>query len=1145
MLCSLVNISRTAQTHSPVGAVRAVFLAGCSIRDNDDADRSSIPQAFLRLRFFTCRRTDRRIALAEDSALARTSRAVTIRRRMERCWHGRLRTGTGCFTVLTALFLLLVGSTPISAQGITSAAIRCTVRDQSGAGVNDAFVRVVNVSTGYATETRVRRGSFVVQGLAIGGPYRVVVRSLGYAPQVLDGLSLSLGERRELDFTLVSLAAQLDTVRVTANDDRQRLPLAGGAGTSISDSLLRRLPTLNRDLYDFVRLVPQAGTRLGLTGGGASFRFNSYVIDGVSDRQLQGNNVMGPGTVGGKTISLEAVKEYQVLLSPYEARYGDFAGMVVNTVTKSGTNDLRGSAYGYVRNERLARATSFVGSSPYRREQFGLSMGGPIIRDRMHFFIAPEFEHATAPTRGPYVGQAAGALPVLPVSPTDVTRFASLLRASGLEPGDGGRVMSLNPSVTLFGRLDISLPEWKSRVVLRDNYSAVEQTRFVRPEDVLVFPLSSNAWTLRTSKQTSAVQIFTQASTAVFNEFMLSYLDWPIIGAQYARSPSIQASIAGPGSAQLLAGPPAPAGGFGAVEVLTEIADHLVFQAGSRHTFGAGAHVELFGYHQQGVRGRFGLWKFSSLDALANGDASSYSISKDFGSAEASVHGAQPSAYVTDEWRIGDRLSLTIGLRADALKFFSTPMYNPAVDFIFQRRTSDYPRSHVQWSPRFGFTWEPFADQRTRVRGGAGTFVGQPPLGWLLGPVRSNGAGVRTLICSGPIGSGRVPKFVADPALQPQVCPDGRGFADGPVALVDRSLRMAESFRTSLAVDRVLPWGMNGSIEALYSKVRSDFLFVNANLQGPQGVDPHGRVLYGTIQSSGASSPVLVDVDARFPEVIDLRNHSRGYSWSVTTQVDRPFSERLELRASYTHSRVRDVQSLTIPSAIAPLDIWATGRPLSGRHDDLSTGISAIEVPHRVVLAASYAAPWSKWKTDISLYYIGESGSPFTFGDSSAGGLGDLNADGTAANDPIYVPRNANDPSEIVFGGSDSVAQGAAFERFIRNTPCLRRQRGTIVTRNSCRGPWVNTSNASLRQSLRAIRGRDLSLQLEVFNVLNLLNPSWGLFRTPNKSILQHMRQTAGAAPQPVFQFNAANVGTSTQNLESGYQLQLSLRYSF
>jgi TonB-dependent receptor-like protein/carboxypeptidase family protein len=1067
---------------------------------------------------------------------------------MERCWHGRLRTDSRRVALLTVLFLSLGGSASISAQGITTAAIRGTVRDQGGAGVNDAFVRVVNVSTGYFTEARVRGGTFLVQGLATGGPYRIVVRRLGFAPEMMDGLYLALGERREVDFTLVSLPRQLDTVRVTANDDRQSLPTAGGVGTSISDSLLRRLPTLNRDMYDFVRLVPQAGTRLGLTGGGANFRFNSYVIDGVSDRQLQGNNVLGPNTFGGKSISLEAVKEYQVLLSPYEARYGDFVGMLVNAVTKSGTNDVHGSAYGYLRNEQLARATSFVGSTPYRRKQFGFSLGGPIVRDRMHFFIAPEFERATAPTRGPYVGQSAGASPALPVSAADVTRFASLLTAKGLDPGDGGRVMSFSPGVTLFARLDLALPEWKSRVVLRDNYGAFDATRFTRPEGIPVFPLSSDAWTQRTTKHTPAIQVFTQVRASAFNEFVLSYMNWPLRARGYSRSPFIQATVpsaSGVGLAALIAGPPANAGGFGAEEVLVNIADHLVFPTGSRHSVGVGSGIELFRYHATGVRGTFGQWRFPNLDAITNGDATSYSFTKDFGSARARVNGAHPSAYLTDEWRISDRLSLTLGLRADALKFFDLPAYNPAVDSIFQRRTSDYPGSHAQWSPRFGFRWEPFADHRTRVRGGAGIFVGSPPFGWLIGPVRSNGAGVRTLTCMGAIGSGQVPKFVADPAQQPQMCPNGRGFSDGPVALVDRNLRMAESFRSSLAVDRLLPRGFTATVEALYSKVRSDFLFVNANLQGPQGVDSHGRILYGTIDPGGTARPATVDAAARFPEVIDLRNHSLGYSWSVTAQIDRPFSDRYELHAAYTRSRTRDVQSLANMAAAAPFDNWAGGRPLSRRHVDLSTGVSAFEIPHRVVFAATYSAPWKRWKTDISLYYIGESGTPFTFGDSTPQGKGDLNADGTSANDPIYIPRNANDLSEIVFAGSDSAIQAAAFERFIQDTPCLRRQRGKIVARNSCRGPWVNTSNASLRQSLETMRGHDVSLQLEIFNLLNLLNSSWGLLRLPNAALLQHVRQTLGTSPQPVFHFDTANAATSTQNLESGYQLQLSLRYSF
>jgi hypothetical protein len=318
-------------------------------------------------------------------------------------------------------------------------------------------------------------------------------------------------------------------------------------------------------------------------------------------------------------------------------------------------------------------------------------------------------------------------------------------------------------------------------------------------------------------------------------------------------------------------------------------------------------------------------------------------------------------------------------------------------------------------------------------------------------------------------------------------------------------------------------------------------MFVNANLKGPQGVDPHGRVLYGKINSSGRADPALV---GNFPEVIDLRNHSLGHSWSLTGQINRSFANRYWVRASYTHSRTRDLQSIINGSAVAPFDIWSSARPLSGGHDDLSTGVSSFEVAHRIVVAAAVSAPWNRWRTNFSLYYIGESGAPFTYGDSVET-LGDLNADGTAANDPIYVPRSTSDPSEIVFGGDNPQAQAQAFDKFINDTPCLDRQRGSIVARNSCRGPWVNTSNVSIHQSLQAFRNHDLSLRLEVFNVLNLLRSSWGLYRVPNQTILQHIGQTSAVTSQPVFHFDSAKAGSSTQNLDSGYQLQLSLRYGF
>jgi len=1019
----------------------------------------------------------------------------------------------------------------------TTAVIRGVVRAPSGADIGGATARVVNEATGYSTEITVRGGLFVARGLQVGGPYSVDVRRLGYARVRKTDIYLKLGEQHDLDFTLD--VERLGTVTVTAQADLAEVRTdrtAGGVGTSISDSSLRRLPTLNGDMYDFVRMVPQVSTRFGLSGAGANFRLNSYFIDGVSDRQLQGNGTTS-GPNGGQSISLDAVKEYQVLLSPFDVRYGDFAGLLVNAVTKSGTNDLRGSAYAHMRGAKLARSGSFLGNSAYDRELYGFSVGGPIVHGRVHFFVASELQRSEQPARGPYVGQSADATSPLPVSVDSIERFASLLRDRGIKAGDGGRVLLPNPNVNTFARVDVALRELNSRLVIRDNFSRTQSTQFERSGTSRSFPLSSVASAVRTTKQTAALQVFTQFSTSAFNELQVGHTSNPVDGIPYTLSPVIQVFVQ---NAQLSAGP-SGGGAGGSVGESTEIGDQITLQLGSSHTLGLGAHVELFRYHVTGYRSRLGQWTFSSLDSLARGTASALILGKDFGSAEAPVLGAEPSMYVSDEWRVGDHLSFMFGLRADGLRFSRHPEYNADVDSVFGRRTSDYPSFRPQWSPRFGFTWNPTVDAGTMIRGGAGLFAGRAPMGWLVAPMRSTGAGVKLLTCT----AGNVPSFTPYPAAQPTTCTDGAGFASGPVTLVDRSLNMAQSLRASLAVERLLPWNVTGSVEGLYTKVRSDFVFSNINLRGPEGVDPHGRVMYGTIDAGGGAHPRRPD-GSSFTEATELHNQSGGYSWSVTAQLRRPWSDGLETQASYTYSRVRDVQSVVNAGIAMPLDIWANSRPLSGRWDDQALGVSSFEIPHRVVLSATYVARWKHRTTDISVYYVGESGAAFTYGDStaSAGKSGDLNADGTAADDPIYVPLNATDPSEIVFSGRDSAAQGALFEQFIRATPCLQRQRGRILARNSCRAPWVNTSNLSVRESLPAIGGHAASLQLELFNVLNLLDRSWGLLDVPSAWILQYAGRTKAGVPEPMFTFNAANTH-SIQNADSGYQLQISLRYSF
>jgi hypothetical protein len=1058
--------------------------------------------------------------------------------------------------------ILAFGATgaPPLAQGVTTAAIYGVVRAERGSDVDGALVRVVNRSTGFAVEGVVRAGRFAVLGLEVGGPYSVVVRRPGFASRSLDALVLSLGQRLEVEIRLDLAPTRLDTVRVAAEPTLPSSLSGRGVWGTISDSTLRRLPTRNRDLYDFVQLVPQVSTRFGISGGGVNSRYNSYLIDGVSERALQGNAVAGVGT-GGKPISIEAVKEYQVLLSPFAVRYGDFAGAIVNAVTRSGTNELHGSGFAYARTEQLARNTPFLRDAPYERLQFGFAVGGPIVRNRVHVFVASEFQQLNAPAGGPYLGQSAASEPPVPVRAEDVGRFVQILHDRGLDAGSAGRVDGRNPLANLFGRLDLDLPAWRSRLIVRHNFDRVRGTRFARPVATATFPLSSFGFTQELTKHAGSAQFVTYLRPGGVNELTGAYMESSLRGIPYARGPLIIASVPqanGVGTAMLQAGTNELAQDVHVREQAIQLADDLTLPLGGRQTLSIGVRVERFDYHVMGVNGSFGRWSFSNLDALEGGTAQSYRLVKDFGSGRLPVRGTQVSAYIGNEWRATDHLTLTAGVRGDAVRLDDRPVHLPSVDSIFPSRTSDALTRRVHWSPRVAFDWDPGGDARSRVRGGAGVFVGRPPLAWIGQAFRNNGSGTRTLSCgSAPSDSGPPPDFAPDYRDPPNSCADSGGFGAGAVALLEHNLTMAETFRASLAYDRLLPWGLAGTLEGMYTRNLADFIFVNANLAGPQGTDRHGRVVYGTFDTRGRATPSLIA--RQFPEVIELRNHAKNHSYGVSARLQRAFFGKVEATAAYAFSRVRDVQS---PASIFPNEAWAGGRAISGRHDEMTAGVSSFEVPHRVVLAASVGSPWKRWSTAFSIYYVGESGSAFTYVDSAGSGMGDLNADGTNANDPIYVPTSAFDSNEIRFSGLSAspgadntptgqaeriAAQQSAFERFIAGSECLNRQRGRIVARNSCRAPWVHAMHASVRQSLPVVRGHALSLQLEVFNLLNLLDAEWGLYRVPNPVALQQVGQLTepDGSGQSVFWFEPTRQRYSTRNIESGYQLQIAARYSF
>jgi hypothetical protein len=317
--------------------------------------------------------------------------------------------------------------------------------------------------------------------------------------------------------------------------------------------------------------------------------------------------------------------------------------------------------------------------------------------------------------------------------------------------------------------------------------------------------------------------------------------------------------------------------------------------------------------------------------------------------------------------------------------------------------------------------------------------------------------------------------------------------------------------------------------------------------------------MYGTFNASGTVNPNYVNLTLYGPSfnggVFDLLNTSNNYSWSATAGLRKRFSARWEGSLAYTHSAAYDVQSFTSSRAISN---WQFGRAFSvAQTNDVATR-SVFDRPHRIVAAATYSFPWTRFATDLSLSYVGQSGQPYMFLAGGASGKGDLNADGSNGNDPIYLPNDAASEmqfADIVSNGSvtaTAAEQAAAFNQFLAGEACLVSQRGHIMERNSCRNPWQHFLNLSLRQGLPALgTGRPITLEVSVFNLLNLLNQDWGVVKTAGGGVFGTetlLTMVSANGTEPVFQFDPANLQnrfTKTSSPGNSYQIQMGVRFAY
>ena len=1104
--------------------------------------------------------------------------------------------------VAAVLALFVVSPSIAAAQGVTTGGLTGTITDATGP-VEAAQIQVRNTRTGYNVATMSRStGTYLIQGIEPNSGYIITVRRIGYAPQSRDGIVITLGQTRREDFRMVREVQQLGEVSITASTTDAVINASKtGTSTTISDSALRRLPTLNRNFSDFVQLVPQVSTTTGyLSGGGVNLRQNSIQIDGA-----QASDPFGLGTTGqpgssanAKSIPLDAVKEYQVLLSPFDVRQGNFGGLLINAVTKSGTNEFHGTAYTDFRNQSFTRSSPV--NTNFKQEHYSLSLGGPILKDKLFFFGSGEIQRRQLPATGSYIGASDAYLTQPQLDPIVAT-----LATFGLaDPGTGEQIQKKNPNRNAFLRFDAYLP-WSTRLVARHNYASADNTVFSRslPTNAApLFSLTSNKYELSNKSNSSVVELLTNTSSGLYNEFLFNYSTISDFRTVPTRFP--QVTVRGVARADLpnqtasiVAGTDASSQGNALDQRTMELTNNVTIPFGA-HAFTVGAKglwyksVNLFGQNS------LGSWEFTNLDSLKKGVASRYVVSApaptDPNNGLATIKSATYTGYIEDVWQAIPTLSLTFGVRLDKPVFDTKPPLNASVATIYGRETSSVPHE-AQISPRFGFNWDVTGDQRNQLRGGVGSFSGPPPFVYLSNAFGNSGlSGFAALTCTGVTTGATslaVPAFNQQNITAPPTsCAAAAGKPGATLALgaavntIDPSFKNPKYLKASMGFDHRFANGFIGTLEGLYTKSQNNAFYQNLALFDsatktllPTNIDRNGRVLYGTLTAAGATPKTY----GGRTQVLDLTNSQGDYTWSMTGTLQKSFSENFEGSVSYTHQEARDVVSVTSSTAGSN---YRYQRDVSGRLDDMSVSKSKYDQPHRIIATTSYRFPT---RTDVSVIYSGNSGAPYDYVYGSGGGsTGDLNADGQSQNDLIYVPKNATDRTEMLFTGyngattglpagstaaqamANSAAMATAFENFITSTPCLNEARGTIMTRNACRNPWVNQFDVSIAQALGKLGGKqleNLQLRMDVINFGNLLNKDWGkqafsdqgatcgqicsatIVLTHTGNALPAGTPANGNSPmsQGVFTFDPNYQAFSSQNISSLYTLQLSLRYSF
>jgi hypothetical protein len=1076
------------------------------------------------------------------------------------------------------LAFLVAGAPTLLAQGVTTASITGRVTGPAAVPLENARVSAVHLPSGTTYGAAARAdGRYTILGMRVGGPYRVTAQAIGFQPQVRDNVTLNLGVATDLSFALTEVVTQLSEVTVTAEAGTISSTRTGAA-TTVSRQAVEALPTISRTIGDFTRLTPQAS---GTSFAGQDNRLNNITVDGSYFNNSFGLAGQPGGRTGVAPIPLDAIEQIQVNVAPYDVRQGNFVGAGVNAVTKSGTNDFSGSLYYFGRDEGLvgteARGLPY-NPGTFTFGQFGARLGGPIVRNRLFFFANYEDDRLAEPGTN-FVANAGGQEVTgntTRVLETDLTQLSSFLSSNfGYQTGRYAGYNNATPSRRLIAKVDYNVSE--------RNKASLRYIQLDSKSDVLVSNSSSLGFGNRRTNANSLS--FENSGYAVLENIR------SLVGEVNSQVGSNMANSLIVGYTSNDESRESKGTLFPTVDILRDGLTYTSFgfepftpnnelryntlQLQNNFSIFTERHDLTFGvtaqrYESENVffPGSQSVYTYNSLedfytdanDFLQNPNRTTSPVTLRrfevrYNNIPGQTKPVQPlevfygGAYAQDEWRATNDLRLTFGLRFDVPVFGETGFRNEAAEALTFRdengeaaryATDKLPDANVLISPRLGLNWDVRGDRSTQVRGGTGIFTGSPAFVWISNQIGTNG--VQT-------GFERLDNtldrpFNPDPdAYKPQNVV-GAPADRYELALTDPGYRFPQLWRSNLAVDQRLPFGIIATLEGLYGRDVNGTYYINANLTAPDarftGVDQRPRWT--------ASNRINANID----NAVVLKNQNVGTSWNVAGSLEKAFRGGFFAKAAYSYGEARNTVD---PGSIA-FGSW-NSNPHTGDPNNPGVGYSGNSPGHRAFLALSYKREYFGFgATGVSLFAEGR-----TIGNTSYTFSGDLNGDGGTSNDLIYIPRDISEMNfEAFTTGSGATArtftaeeQAAAWEAYIQQDEYLSANRGRYAERGAVFLPAVYRADLSVTQDVfRSIAGRrnGLQLRVDVLNVGNLLNSDWGVGQrlVTNTPLIARPADASGAVL-----YRLRNVGASlisrtferTAGVGDVYRIQLGVRYTF